>query len=88
MILDMASYAEVTTSHNIELLKRSFSIEGINNPSYMPITRDLSHAKRVMILSWLDNPLYDSMGREPPVNTSRVCKNLPDMDSGVDIEPP
>ena len=62
-VLDMTSYKDVTKLHTIEILKRSLSL-GINDPSHMPVNRNLSPTKRSMILQWLDNPLYDKFGYE------------------------
>lgn len=41
---------------NASLLKLAFGLDP-NNPNAMPVTRDLSPAKRQAILTWLDNPL-------------------------------
>ena len=70
-ILDMSSYEDVTKSHNIDMMKKTMMLH-FENPSYMPTTRDLSPAKRNMILEWLDNPKYDTSG-VVPVETP-VCK--------------
>jgi hypothetical protein len=32
----------------------------INDPTYMPVTRDLSENKRLTILKWLENPIIDT----------------------------
>lgn len=42
-----------------EILKFAFTRD-INDPIYMPVTRDLSENKRKTILKWLDNPIIDS----------------------------
>ena len=44
---------------NASLLKLAFGLDA-DNPNAMPVTRDLSPAKRQAILSWLDNPLPGS----------------------------
>ncbi len=38
---------------NLKLLKLAFSLD-INDPNYMPVTRDLSDGKRLAIQRWLD----------------------------------
>lgn len=83
-ILDMGSYADVTKSHNINLMRETLLLD-FEDPSYMPTTRDLSPAKRDMILAWLDNPIYNSQGNDPPLEPS-ICKTptisafVPDYD--------
>jgi len=73
-ILDMSNFTQVTSKHNVELLKDVFSKE-IEDPNYMPITRDLSPVKKQMILEWLDNPIYSSQLSQPtePSNTTSKC---------------
>ena len=57
-ILDLSSYEEVTLPEN--LIKLNFTLRlDEDDPSYMPTTRDLSPAKREMILEWLEDPIYD-----------------------------
>ena len=41
---------------NLPLLKLAFGLP-ITDPNTMPVTRDLSPAKRAAVLAWLDNPL-------------------------------
>ena len=71
-ILDMGSYADVTKSHNINLMRETLLLD-FDDPSYMPTTRDLSPANRDMILTWLDNPIYNSQGDDAPLELS-ICK--------------
>jgi hypothetical protein len=54
-IVDLSSYDDVVAKR--AKIKYVFNLP-ITNPGYMPVTRDLSDAKRLMILKWLDNPLY------------------------------
>lgn len=60
-IVDLASFASVIKRLNI--LKNVFNTP-VASPNYMPVTRDLSAAKRQMILKWLDNPLYMQLDSE------------------------
>jgi hypothetical protein len=53
-IVDLSSYDGVVAKR--ALIKGVFSVP-MTDPRYMPITRDLSRAKREMILRWLDNPI-------------------------------
>ena len=61
-ILDLSNYSVVTQHHNIELLKLVLSKDSKEHfdmdPNYMPTTRNLSPAKRNVILRWLDNPRF------------------------------
>lgn len=52
--LNLGNYNEVVA--NAKLLKLAFQID-VADPNSMPVTRDLSPAKRAAILAWLDNPL-------------------------------
>lgn len=52
--LNLADYDAVVT--NASLLLLAFGLDP-NNPNAMPVTRDLSPAKRNAILGWLNNPL-------------------------------
>jgi len=55
--LDLADYHQVVA--NAALLKLAFGLDP-SNPNAMPVTRDLSPARRDAILAWLDNPLPGS----------------------------
>ncbi|WP_184549613.1 ferritin-like domain-containing protein [Mucilaginibacter sp. FT3.2] len=54
-IVDLSNFSSVVGK--LYILKNVFSME-MTNPNYMPVTRDLSEAKRAMIRKWLDNPVY------------------------------
>ena len=54
-IVDLSNYASVLSRRSI--LKKVFDTP-ISDPNYMPVTRDLSAAKRAMIRKWLDRPVY------------------------------
>ena len=55
-ILNLTDYESVTKNYNLELLKHSMSLD-INDPNYMPVTRDLPPSQQKMILEWLENPI-------------------------------
>ena len=57
-IIDLANYTEVVWSK--EMMKMALKVEDLDDPAYMPTTRDLSKEKRKMILKWLDNPRFDA----------------------------
>lgn len=65
-ILDLGSYKDMILPHNLNLMKETLILD-ITDPSYMPTTRDLSPAKREMILEWLYYPLYEHKCKAPPV---------------------
>ena len=52
-IVDLADYDSVCGLR--EMLLLAFELP-ITNPNSMPVTRDLSQAKRTAILSWLQHP--------------------------------
>ncbi len=62
-ILDLSDYRNVT--QHLESLKLAFSAS-VEDPHYMPVTRDLSAAKQRTILHWLDNPVFSK-----PLETQR-----------------
>jgi hypothetical protein len=64
--LNLADYQEVVA--NAALLKLAFGLDP-SNPNAMPVTRDLSPARRNAILAWLDNPLPGSAAA--PLKVSR-----------------
>ena len=63
-VLDLSDYSAVTLPRNLNLLKKALRVD-IDDPSYMPTTRDLSPVKRMMILEWLEDPKYDLLGYGP-----------------------
>ncbi|MBP6823488.1 MAG: ferritin-like protein [Acidobacteria bacterium] len=54
-IVDLADYASLYS--RIGILKKVFAAP-VHDPNYMPVTRDLSDAKRKMLRTWLDCPVY------------------------------
>ena len=54
-IVDLGNYGSVVSRRSI--LKNVFNTP-VTDPNYMPVTRDLSAAKRTMIRKWLDDPVY------------------------------
>ena len=57
-IVDLDDYASLVSKRMI--LKNVFDAP-VSDPNYMPVTRDLSTAKRNMLRKWLDCPLYMQM---------------------------
>lgn len=54
-IVNLADFGSVVSRRAI--LKNVFEVP-VTDPNYMPVTRDLSEAKRTMIRTWLANPKY------------------------------
>jgi hypothetical protein len=54
-IVDLGNYASVLSRRQI--MKIVFEAP-MPDPNYMPVTRDMSQAKRTMIRHWLDHPHY------------------------------
>jgi len=54
-MVDLDNYASVLSHRAI--LQNVFSVP-VTDPNYMPVTRDLSTAKRDMLCRWLENPVY------------------------------
>lgn len=66
LFLDLADYDSV--GENAELLSLAFGLDE-HDPNAMPVTRDLSRAKRAAILRWLEQPGEDGkplLGTPPP----------------------
>jgi hypothetical protein len=57
-LVDLGDYDSVVRHLNI--LRLAFSLP-IEDPNHMPVTRDLSNAKRAMILHWIDSPGADGL---------------------------
>jgi hypothetical protein len=65
--LNLACYEEVKC--NAALLTLAFSLDP-SDPNSMPVTRDLSPAKRAAILAWLQDPLP---GEVPPASAAALA---------------
>lgn len=71
-ILNMSNYTNV--KQKTLPLQYALSLD-INHPTYMPVTRDLSKAKRDMILAWFDNGCrYSSTHKDGPNSEYQQCK--------------
>ena len=87
-VLDLSSYHQVTLTRNINLLNTTLRLD-INDPSYMPTTRDLSTTKKEMILEWLQDPKFDHLDSKPSEG-ERSCTsiNMTIDDTHGDFIPP
>ena len=59
MAFNLSNYDFMIQPYVINLLNYSLQLD-INDPNYMPASRDLSKAKTKMILEWLTKPCYSS----------------------------
>ena len=71
-ILNLSSYEDVTKSYNINLLNLTLRLD-LEDPSFMPTSRDLSPAKRRMILEWLEDPQYEDNVYTNPDASAPIC---------------
>jgi hypothetical protein len=76
--LNLADYEQVKA--NAGLLSLAFGLD-VSDPNSMPVTRDLSPAKRQAILAWLQNPLPGTVAPRskrvapaPPASTAPAPK--------------
>jgi hypothetical protein len=82
-IVDLADYDSVVG--NIDILQEVFDLPQ-ESPHYMPVTRDLSPAKRQMILAWLrttGNAGQPNLDRSPGAAAAAVAEPQP---SAVAVE--
>ena len=70
-ILNMSNYSDVVLPHNINLLQFAMTRD-FDDPTYMPVIRDLSPLKQQIVLQWLDNHMYNAEG-EFPNETEPIC---------------
>ena len=71
-IVDMANYTDV----KLKSVRMVYVLNlPIYHPSHMPVTRDLSNAKREMILQWFDNGCrYNSTHKDGPPPKPAQCR--------------
>ena len=72
--LDLASYESVV--ENRQLLALAFGL-GMDDPNSMPVTRDLSDAKRKAVLSWLSTVGKPLVGTPPLVAETQLAGPTP-----------
>jgi hypothetical protein len=78
--LDLSSYDDICAHR--ELLVLALSLD-MNNPNSMPVTRELSRAKRTAILRWLEDVGPDGkplLGSPSPAVTASRKADLPPLD--------
>lgn len=57
-LVDLGDYDSVVK--HLKILRLAFSLP-LEDPNHMPVTRDLSDAKRNMLLQWMDHPGADGL---------------------------
>lgn len=73
-MLDLASYPAV--ARNRAILRFALSVD-VDDPNHMPVTRDLSPAKRAMIVQWLDDPHLPHPPRQAAPDDRGVVDPVP-----------
>lgn len=81
--LDLSSYEDV--SANVHPLRLAFGLS-IEDGNSMPVTRDLSSAKRAAILSWLNDPDLP-LGTPPPATPSPAAMPAPGLTPAAASDP-
>ena len=79
-ILNLSNYYSVIAPKNLGLLKIAMSLD-INDPNYMPVTRDLPEPQKQMILKWLENPKM--RGVDPKARKEEKTDGMIDYSPGV-----
>jgi hypothetical protein len=73
--LDMGDYDQVSQPHPAHMLHLAFGLD-VSNPNSMPVTRDLSWAKRQAILKWLKGPNPSATPPPPPLEGTKPAAIL------------
>lgn len=68
--MDLGDYDQVSQRHPAGLLHLAFGLD-VSNPNSMPVTRDLSWAKRQAILTWLKGPNPSANPPPPPLEGTK-----------------
>jgi hypothetical protein len=68
--LDLGDYDQVSQHHPAHMLHLAFGLD-VANPNSMPVTRDLSWAKRQAILTWLKGPNPSANPPPPPLEGTK-----------------
>ena len=77
--LNLSNYEDICVPRHLQILRLAFGLDP-SNPNSMPVTRDLSRAKRKAILQWLTDVGPDGKPRlgtpptTPPVGTMSLEK--------------
>jgi len=82
--VDLSSYESIC--QNIIPLKDSFSLS-VDDPNSMPLTRDLSRAKRTAIVTWLTNLKDGKPLRSLPQTAPAGASIIATADTGAVAEP-
>jgi hypothetical protein len=84
-ILELGDYDSVR--ENRELLLMAFGLD-VTNPNYMPVTRDLSPAKRRALLKWLaDDPPLLGQPVAPAARAAAPARGVPPQMAPPELAP-
>jgi hypothetical protein len=84
-ILNLGDYGSVRA--NRELLLMAFGLE-VTNPNYMPVTRDLSPAKRRALLKWLaDDPPLLGQPPAPSAAAAAAARGVQPQTAPAELAP-
>ena len=85
-LVDLGDYDSVVS--HLKILKLAFSLP-IEDPNHMPVTRDLSDARRDMILHWMDSPGADGLPLKgaPVVLAARAPAHAAPDPIPLDLDP-
>jgi hypothetical protein len=90
-LVDLGDYDSVV--RHADILNLAFSLP-VEDPNYMPVTRDLSAGRRATLLKWLNNPGEDGLPLKgvplPAAAVAAVPEALPQATTvapELDLEP-
>jgi hypothetical protein len=69
-LVDLGNYDSVV--RHVDILNLAFSLP-VENPNYMPVTRDLSAGRRATLLKWLNNPGEDGLPLKGEPSTAEAA---------------
>lgn len=84
--MDLGDYSQVSLPHPAGLLHLAFGLD-VSNPNSMPVTRDLSWAKRKAILTWLKGPDPSATPPPPPLEGVQTPTSGVIAKGNVDLAP-
>ena len=72
-LVDLGNYDSVV--RHVDILNLAFSLP-VENPNYMPVTRDLSAGRRATLLKWLNNPGEDGLPLKGEPSTAEAAPGV------------
>ena len=86
-LVDLGNYDSVV--RHVDILDLAFSLP-VENPNYMPVTRDLSAGRRATLLKWLNSPGEDGLPLKGAPTVAEAAPGVLHRDTAVpelDLEP-